>query len=234
MAYDTTSYIYREGVTPVTRTAISSRAKIFSFAAEGTTSSLTQIGHVSSFNPSHSRTIDTKRGIGMGDKIAELVPQNADAVTISVERTMLYVGNLMQAFGYNAGTSGIVRSLAHHRFPFDIRHELILPNFIVTNNTVTSNISTATDTLEEGAAQAIATIYEACWFNDYSLTYSVDDVVIAESGTVTVTDVYDPANLANYTIGTFLGGNASSAGSPFSTRFSQAGTSGSGAGTAGA
>jgi len=39
--------------------------------------------------------------------------------------------------------------------------------------------------------QAVVTIYEACWFNSWSATFSQDSGMIMESGDVTISDVYD-------------------------------------------
>jgi len=227
---DTSSYIYRPGQTPVTRTAISTRAKVFSFDAGSADASLTQIGVISEFSPQHSRGVETRRGIGFGDKIAELIPQNADAVTISVTRTMLYTSNIMQAFGYKAGTSGLVRSLAHHRYPFDIRHELIIPLTIVNDKTASSvAASTSINSSEnvnsgvfnDSGEKAIASVFEACWFNDYGISYSVDDVVLTETATLTVSDIYDPGNIDKYDDAGFgSGGNADGSAVPFTDRFS--------------
>jgi len=209
---DVTSAVYRAGQTPVTRAAISTRAKIFSFDAGQSPASgnFTQIGVVSDFSPSHSRTIETRRGIGFGDKIAELIPQNADAVTISITRTMLYVSNIMQVFGYRSGTTGLVRSLAHHRFPFDIRHELLIPKFITSDSGsavavegTTSNASVTSGVRDDPTPVAIVTLYEGCWFNDYNVAYQVDDIVLTESGTITVTDIYDPDTSTSYETNAF-------------------------------
>lgn len=195
MATDNNSYVYQVGTTPVTRSALSNRSKVLSYSAGA--NGLTQLGMLTSLNPSHSRSIETRRGIGFGDKIAELIPQNADAVTISVERTMLYLSNIMQAFGYQAGTSGIVRSLAHHRFPFDVRNELVIPSVISTDTVGTSagsNSENISAGIEVPSDRVIVTIYEACWFSDYSFTYSSDDVIVAESCTLTVSDVYESSD----------------------------------------
>jgi|CXWL01.1.fsa_nt_gi hypothetical protein len=226
---DTGSYVYRKGVTPVTRTALSTRAKILSYGADSASGELFQIGVISEFSPSHSRTVEARRGIGFGDKIAELIPGNEEPISIAVTRTMLYMGNLMQVFGYKAGTSGIVRSLAHHRFPFDIRHELIIPNLIIGESAVsgaaslsaTGAANTVTNSgLDESSPKVIATVYEGCWFQDYNLTYSVDDIILTESGTLMASDVYDPSDSALFDNVDVISGNSSAASTgAFSRRF---------------
>jgi hypothetical protein len=224
---DTGSYIYRRGAAPVTRTAISTRAKVFSYLSEGG-GSLTQIGVLSEFTPSHSRAIETRRGIGYGDQIAELIPQNEEAVSIAVTRTMLYLANVMQVFGYEAGTSGLVRALKHHRFPFDVQHELVIPITITgdpaTADAVSNTQASTGGEIDDVGETGIITFYEGCWFQDYNVTYSVDDVVLTESATILCTDIYDPNNQQSYGNATFgTGGNASTAdfGNVFSRRFSQ-------------
>jgi len=83
------------------------------------------MGVLSSFNPSQSRTVEPVRGIGFGDQVAELVPSVTEPTTGDFERALLYLCNLWQATGYASGVDGPVRSLAHHRWPFDIEQQLV-------------------------------------------------------------------------------------------------------------
>lgn len=206
------SYIYRKGTTPVTRIGMTTRSKIFSFASQQG-SVLTQIGLIQSFNPSQSRGLEARRGIGFGDQIAELVPQNMDAVTVSVERVALYLANVMQVFGYNYGVDGIVRALNHHRWPFDVRHEIVVPEF-VSNQAEGDGLDPA---INSDDPLAIVTLYEACWMSSYSITYGVDDVIMTESAELTASDVFRPGFTYGETPDT---GNAAGSGGPFSVRFS--------------
>lgn len=119
------SYLYDYGTTPNTRTAVSQKVRILAPVFGATTPALYQMGVVSSFNPTNSRTVEEIRGIGYGDMIAELVPSITAAVTASIERALLYLSNLCQAVGYAGGVDGPVRSLAHHRWPFDIEMQLV-------------------------------------------------------------------------------------------------------------
>ena len=91
------SYIYRQGTTPNTRSAISSKNKIYS-TPYGAEKGFLQIGVVGSFDPTHGKGVDPVRGIGFGDQIAELVPSVTDPVTISVTRTLMYLSNIFQVF----------------------------------------------------------------------------------------------------------------------------------------
>ena len=120
-----TSYLYDYGTSPNTRTAVSQKVRILT-PVYGENTSLHQMGVLSSFNPSQSRTVEPVRGIGFGDQVAELVPSVTEPTTGDFERALLYLCNLWQATGYSAGVDGPVRSLAHHKWPFDICHAFYL------------------------------------------------------------------------------------------------------------
>lgn len=120
------SYLYDFGTSPNTRTAVSQKVRLLAPVFGASTPSLYQMGVVSSFSPgASSRTVDEVRGIGFGDMIAELVPSITAAHTATIERALLYLSNLCQALGYAGGVDGPVRSLAHHRWPFDLEMQLV-------------------------------------------------------------------------------------------------------------
>ncbi len=119
-----TSYLYDYGTSPNTRTAVSQKVRILT-PQYGENQSLHQMGVLSSFNPSQSRTVEPVRGIGFGDVVAELVPSVTEPTTGDFERALLYLCNLWQSTGYAAGVDGPVRSLAHHKWPFDIEQQLV-------------------------------------------------------------------------------------------------------------
>lgn len=119
-----TSYIYDFGTSPNTRTAVNQKVRILA-PHYGDVQALHQVGVVSEFGPNQNRTIDEVRGIGFGDKIAELVPGITTAAKSSFNRALLYLCNLWQAAGYASGVDGPVRSLAHHRWPFDVEMQLV-------------------------------------------------------------------------------------------------------------
>lgn len=212
------SPLYSFGTSPNTRVAVSQKTRLLAPAYGSTTKALFQMGVVSSFSPNQSRNVDATRGIGFGDKIAELVPSVTEPVTASMERALLYLSNLWQSTGYAGGVDGPVRSLAHHRWPFDIQHQLVFSSLADQDLGVANvgrsgaernfggglqKISYPTTTVPDpspygGGPQghsAIITMYEACWFNQWSATYSQDQGQIMESGDVTVTDVHDFASL---------------------------------------
>lgn len=206
------SYLYDFGTSPNTRVAVSQKVRLKA-PVYGSNQQRFQMGVVSSFAPSISRTIDAVRGIGFGDQIAELVPGVTDPETASFERALLYLSNLWQATGYAAGTSGPVRSLRHHRWPFDVEQQIVFsslvdndlgqPNVGVNNATGTftggvSRVTYPAATSDGGGNHpasaghsALITMYEACWFSSWSATFSQDSGMIMESGDITISDVYD-------------------------------------------
>ena len=62
-----TSYLYDYGTSPNTRTAVSQKVRVLT-PTYGETTSMHQMGVVSNFAPSISRTVDELRGIGFGDQ----------------------------------------------------------------------------------------------------------------------------------------------------------------------
>lgn len=217
------SYIYNTGTTPNTRAAVSQKVRVMTLAYGGTQAQ--QIGVVSSFSISQSKTVDAIRGIGFGDIVAELVPGVTDPETADFERALLYLSNLWQATGYAAGVDGPVRSLRHHRWPFDIEQQLVFSTLADAdiagpedanspgNGTGFTKGRQEQDfgyqnvveddqggNYENTAHSALITFYEGCWFNSYSVSFAADSGMIAESGSVTITDTHDLAS----TYGEFL------------------------------
>lgn len=191
----TDGYLYRNGTTPQTKSVISARFKIFS-SAVGVGRAI-RMGVCSAFNISESRQIDAVRGLGYGDTIAELVPGVTQPMELSITRTALYLANIMQVLGYKSGVSGAVRSLKHHRWPFDIRTEIVLPD-LVNDDSSASGLPMANIASEGGfnnlgnpGLRALVTIYEGCWMNNYSTAFQVEQAAVTEDVGVTVHDVYD-------------------------------------------
>ena len=206
MARDSDSYIFRKGVSPNTLSVISSKNRVFAYNAQGEQK---QLGVIATFDPSEARTIEPVRGIGFGDHIAELVPGVTDPMSISVTRTALYLANVFQILGYKAGVDGIVRSLRHHRWPFDIYQEMVFSTLAhgVLNGSQTGPV-------QEGLLQALPqeekegtgnenavgllTIYEACWISDYSISFASDTALVQESVTINVSDIVADTDLSQY------------------------------------
>lgn len=193
---DATNYIYRMGTAPNTRAAISQKNKIFSYTVGGR--EFRQLGVVSEFGHDESRTIDPVRGVGYGDQIAELVPGVTEPMTLTVNKTLLYALNLFQAFGYKGGVSGLVRSLKHHRWPFDIKQEMVFSEIASSQDLEGVTDQAAPNASVQASGQefltpirALFTFFEGCWINSYSASYTSDAAIVAENSSVTVTDIID-------------------------------------------
>ena len=223
------SRLYKFGTSPNTRSVVTQKVRVLAPAYGAETPGLFQIGVLSNFGPTESRSIEPVRGIGFGDIIAELVPGNTEPMTASVERTMLYLSNLWQATGYASGVSGPVRSLRHHRWPFDVKQEIVFsviadhgvpgatgdgkftkPGFSASGGAIESLEYTGAlggggpfgkDNVP-GSHQMLITYYEGCWWGDWNTSYQKDTAMVMESGTMTITDVHDFS--ANVTYGEFL------------------------------
>ncbi len=185
---DRDTYIHRRGVTPETTSVISSKNKIYAIPSDPDSKTLIQIGVVATFDPSESRTIETVRGIGYGDHVAELVPGVTEPMTFSVTRTAQYLSMIYQVFGYKGGIDGLVRSLRHHKWPFDVVQEVVISRLVSESYTgnMTQNKSTS---LTSDVTDAIVTYYEGCWMSDCSVSYAADAALVQENVTIHVTDI---------------------------------------------
>jgi hypothetical protein len=195
-ANPTTNYIYRQGTTGQTSAVISSRFKIYSPAVG--VGAGTKLGVTSAFSISESKNIEAIRGLGYGDQIAELVPGVTSPMSLNVTRTALYLANLMQMMGYKAGVSGAVRSLRHHKWPFDIRTELVFSELASEDPNQGPGPTPSSDPKEGGlnnygnpGLYAIMTQYEGCWFENYSTAYQAEQAAVTEEATIIVRDVFD-------------------------------------------
>lgn len=224
------SRLYKFGTSPNTRSVVTQKVRVLAPAyGASDAQTLFQIGVLSNFGPSESRTIEPVRGIGFGDIIAELVPGNTEPMTASVERTMLYLSNLWQSTGYASGISGPVRSLRHHRWPFDVQQEIVFSVIAdqetpgadgsgTSSKNGFSAVAGSYKTLKytgtlggggrygkdnaPGSHQTLITYYEGCWWGDWSTSYQKDTAMVMESGTMTITDVHD---MSEVSYGEFLG-----------------------------
>jgi len=200
----------RYGVSPETLSVISARNRIYAVPAWSNASSSSakiQIGVVANFNPTEGRTLEPVRGIGYGDRVMELVPGMTDPMSMSVTRTAQYLSMIMQVFGYKGGVDGICRSLRHHKYPFDIRQELIIGalaknaygSFVESDSSgIASSSGSGASSISAAASSdgiggpltsAIITVYEACWMSDWSVTYASDTALVQEDCTIQCTDI---------------------------------------------
>ena len=227
---DTTSYVYRMGTSPNTRVAVTQKNKVYGYTAEN--KSFQQIGVVSEFGHDESRTIEAVRGVGFGDQIAELVPSVTEPMTLTLNKTLLYAFNLFQSVGYLGGVDGLVRSLKHHRWPFDIKQEIVISEVVRmfdmdnapgTYSATKQGNSTPNPDPAAAHVNALFTFYEGCWFNSYSASYTADAAIVAENGSVTVTDVLDGfstyGEFINSGLSAGAAGASGAAGAGFSLRF---------------
>lgn len=194
MPVNQNNYIYRQGTSPNTRAAVSQKNKIYSYATGA--KSFQQMGVISEFGMDESRAIDPVRGIGYGDQIAELVPGVTEPMTLTLNKTLLYTANLFQMVGYKGGIDGLVRSLRHHRWPFDIKQELVFSEIASSAQMDTQGAALPASKLPQNGAgfvttdiRALFTYFEGCWFNSYSASFTADAAMVAENSSVTVSDV---------------------------------------------
>lgn len=226
---DVSNYIYRMGTSPNTRVAVSQKNKVYGYMVGK--NMFQQIGVLSEFAFDESRSIEPVRGVGFGDTIAELVPGVTEPMTLTLNRTLLYTVNIFQVLGYKGGVEGLVRSLRHHRWPFDIKQELVFSELASTEDMSSVLASTTKSASKQPTSvadtyapdvRALFTYYEGCWLNSYSASYTSDSAIVAENSNVTVTDIIDGVSVYGEFIDTGLSPAASgaTAGAGYSLRFS--------------
>lgn len=188
-------YIYRQGTSAQTETVVSSRFKIYSHAVD--VGKFIKLGVTSSFTITESKTVEAVRGLGYGDQVAELVPGVTQPTTLAITRTALYLANLMQMMGYKAGVSGLVRSLKHHKWPFDIKTEIVFSQ-LATEDPNQGQATVAGIPNEGGlnnlgnpGLHAVVTVYEGCWMESYNTGYQIETAAVAEDCSIVCTDIFD-------------------------------------------
>ena len=204
-----TSPLYRFGTSPNTRSVLSQKTRVLTPAYGSDSPVLYQMGVLGSFTLSESKTVEAIRGIGFGDQVAELVPGVTEPQSISFSRSLLYLSNIWQATGYAAGVSGPVRSLKHHRWPFDIRQEVVLSTLAdqefsegtaaggsgfnggTKTLTYADNLGGSSVTTQSGVHNILVTFYEGCWWTSWGATFEKDSALITEDGDAMVTDIHD-------------------------------------------
>lgn len=190
-------YLYRAGASPQTNSVLSTRFRIFTHAVDN--GKFTKLGVTSAFNIQEQRNVEQVRGLGFGDQVAELVPGVTAPMSLSITRTALYLANLQQMCGYKAGVSGLVRSLKHHKWPFDIKTEIVFSEVVSEQASNTVDATQASYTNNEGGLNnygnpgiyAVATVYEGCWMENYTSNYQVEQAAVAEDAQIVVTDIFD-------------------------------------------
>lgn len=203
--------ILSQGIMPHSRAVLSSRSRVFGPPANGALSGVNDsagktamelVGAISSFGISSSRTLEVIRGIGLGDHIIEMVPGQSEPIELQITKFALSLANTFQEFGYKGGVDGLVRALKHHRYPIDIRHELLVSahpqmsrsgagaSVSKINNNKPTSIGRKNFTEDDlSDYRVLVTWFEGCWFESFNVTYPVDTAAISEESTVKVTDV---------------------------------------------
>ena len=126
-----------------------------------------QIGTAMEISPSHDRTNTPVGGVGIGDRIMEIVPGRTK-YSLSLRKFSLWTKRLQQIFGYNKD----FRMLAEMQRPFDIRVYHLNPN--------------------PGADNEIeVTIYKDCVISRWQRRQEwAEEVVIADEVDVDVTMIH--------------------------------------------
>jgi hypothetical protein len=206
------SHIYDYNSSPNTRAAISQKVRILTPVykpGDNNNNLLYQLGVCSSFSADFNRGVEDIRGIGFGDQVAERVPGVSDPVDVSIERTLMYLSNGHQAFGFAGGVDGPVRTLQHHRWPFDIEQQLVFssiadaetPQQVSQNQLGLRDIDFSGQNVT-GASEyygntgqvhkAIITYFEACWMTAISgANPTADSSLMAQSISAAAQDVHD-------------------------------------------
>ena len=190
------SSIYWKGASPQTRVAISQKNRVYS-KPFGSAKTWLQVGVLSTFDWSEARTIDPVRGVGFGDRIQELVPSVTEPATLTLNRTLLYTSGLMQELGYRGGVDGLVRSLRHHKWPFDIMSELVFSELVTKNKTGVPNLGTgvqAQHSIQDPNDFCLTTLFSGCWLNNISVSFPADSAIILENCSATAMDITDGQN----------------------------------------
>lgn len=240
-----TSYLFDFGTSPNTRTAVSQKVRILA-PLYGEKAALSQMGVLGNFSKQESKNLEAVRGIGFGDRIAEVVTGVTEPMSLSLERALLYLCNLWQSTGYASGVDGPVRSIRHHKWPFDMEEQMVFSTLVDADiggaNVGYRGGSGGTAGSFDGGVRAIqfpevtpdnagkpgserghsalVTIYEACYFSSYSTSYSKDSAAVMESGDAQCTDVHDFAS----SYGEFLAtGNDPTIGQLGSLRYAEGG-----------
>lgn len=193
MARGTDTYIYTVGSSPNTRVAISQKNRVFS-KPFGTTVKA-QVGVLSTFDYNESRAVDPVRGVGFGDKIAELVPGVTEPMSMTLNRTLLYTSGIVQELGYKGGVDGIVRSLRQHKWPFDISSELVFSELVIKQDQDQIGAGAGVTKSPDGSL-SLVTYFTACWLESYSVSFPSDSAIVVEDAGAKATDVTDGS--ANY------------------------------------
>jgi hypothetical protein len=173
------AYIYREGVSPNTRLLNPQRVRVFSIDADD--QAVQPIGLIQTWNPTDTRAVEPVRGIGFGDQVAELAVGVTD-LSATATVMMMYLRDIQQLFGYKAGSSGLIRSLKHHQWPFDVYESILIPDYIAGQ--------AKAGAVDDTGVKVIKTFYEGCWMSDFAKTFDIGATSVTQDMTCQISDVY--------------------------------------------
>jgi len=128
-----------------------------------------QIGTATELTPTQERTNSLIGGVGIGDRIMEIVPGRSK-YSLTLKKFSLWQKKLAEIFGFANGKD--IRMLAEMQMPFDIKVYHLNPN------------SETSDTME-------VTIYRDCVIKSWRRKQEwADEVVIADDVEVDVTMIH--------------------------------------------
>lgn len=185
--------VYARGWVPHTCIAMSSSIRIS--AVDGEDGEAKQIGVIQSFRPADTRRTERARGVGYGDRVAEIVPGTTD-VSIAVTRMCLYTKNVLEVFGYTTGynkggSKGLVRTLAHTKNPFDVL-EAIWFHEQSGDFAGVQKGGGAVPLIATGGKDVTVTIYHDCWLSSWTRTIDITgNLILMEDVAIEVTWVSD-------------------------------------------
>lgn len=136
------------------------------------------VGAVQSFGETQQRTIKPITEVGT-DGLIELVPSAATRVSLTLRRVAFDGLSITEAFARG------FRNIAAQRIPFDI---VVVDQFSGTGD------------------DSIVTTYHNCFFERIGKTYSSDDYVIIEEGSVQVEYVYSQRGVDAVALSQGVGG----------------------------
>lgn len=186
------SNVYARGWVPHTCIAMSSSVRLFS--KNGRDGNYKQIGVVQSFRPADTRRMERARGIGFGDRVAEIVPGTTD-VAITVTRMALYDENILESLGYHSswnqgGVRGSVRTLAHMKNPFDVNEVIVF--HARTGTPGLQGFVGGNEFLGGPTNEFTSFWYHDCWINSWTRTIDITgNLIYMEDVGIDVTWVSD-------------------------------------------
>ena len=146
-----------------------------------------QVGTATNATPSHQRSNTKVGGVGIGDRIMEIVP-GLTSYTLSLTKFSLWNKYIYQVLGYNVN----IRMLAEMQTPFDVYTYHLNP-------TGTTSKGIFVNSGEVADSNIVTTIYRDCVVSSWNRTQQYDaDVTISDVVEMDVTRIEgSPQSLAD-------------------------------------